>query len=164
MVNHCGCHFTVPNSAAASGIHRANSASRTGNLFFGTIAGRINSGSISIAWYILSPGSTRMVTSPERRLRVGGAPCESWAVSAVYPSKIPLRWSGHTSASGAGKVTQPDYCPTVVGSTCDTRQQLLLFECQVTVSLLSVLQFWSRLDGLIFVDCVTSWYTHLHPP
>ena len=33
------------------------------------MAGRINSGSISIAWYILSPGSTRMVTSPGRRLR-----------------------------------------------------------------------------------------------
>ena len=39
------------------------------------MAGRINSGSISIAWYILSPGSTRMVTSPGRRLRVGRAPC-----------------------------------------------------------------------------------------
>ena len=33
--NHCGCHFTVPQSAAASGIHPycASSVSRTGNLF-----------------------------------------------------------------------------------------------------------------------------------
>ena len=37
--NHCGCHFTVPNSAAASGIHpySANSASRTGNLFLALV-------------------------------------------------------------------------------------------------------------------------------
>ena len=80
---HCGSHFTVPKRAAANGIHPkcASSVSRPGNRFLALVpkpcrmAGRINSGSISMAWYILSPGSTRMVTSPGRRLRVGRAPC-----------------------------------------------------------------------------------------
>ena len=62
-------------AAAASGIHPkcASSVSRPGNRFLALVpkpcrmAGRINSGSISMAWYILSPGSTRMVTSPGRR-------------------------------------------------------------------------------------------------
>ena len=39
------------------------------------IIGLIKFGSISMAWYILSPGSTLMATSPGGILRVGSAPC-----------------------------------------------------------------------------------------
>ena len=67
--------------ATASGIHPycPSSVSCTGDLFLALvpkpckIAGRMNSFSISIAWHIFSPGSTRTVTSPGRRLRVGSS-------------------------------------------------------------------------------------------
>ena len=59
----------------------ANSSSRDGNRCLALVpkpcnmTGRIKPGSISIAWYILSPGSTLIATSPGRRLSVGRAPC-----------------------------------------------------------------------------------------
>ena len=96
MCSHCGCHFAVPKSAPASGIHPycASSVSRTASFYWHWCRSHVNNRPHEFRFYFhcLAHFLARehmYGTSPGRRLRLGellahmpvGVTCKSWAVS-----------------------------------------------------------------------------------
>ena len=111
--SHCGCHSAVPKRAAANGSQPncAKSSSRDGNRCLALVpkpcnmTGLIKPGSISIAWYILSPGSTLIATSAWYLWAPGAGPrqkgenhAEAWPPASTrrtlgrYPFHTMRRW------------------------------------------------------------------------